>query len=108
MAMFFSLAIDQSGVQRIIGAQLSMHNFISMRSFYISATLFILCLYYWLVSGTLVRVTDQFFYVYCKASLNIKTFLSFFDISSMGTKCFVLGSMCACLKEQYLVFFNTC
>ena len=108
MAMFFFLAIDQSGIQRIIGAQLSMHNFISMRSFYISATLFILCLYYWLVSGTLVRVTDQIFYVYCKASLSIRTIVSFFDISSMGTKCFVSGSMCACYREQYLVFFNTC
>ena len=52
-----------------------MHNFISMQFFYVSATLFILCLFYCLVSVTLVRVTDQNFYIYNKASLNIRTIL---------------------------------
>ena len=55
-----------------------MHNFISMQSFFISATLFILCLYYCLVSVTLVRVTDQIVYIYYKASLNIRTILIIF------------------------------
>ena len=46
--------------------------------FFISATLFILCLYYCLVSVTLVRVTDQIVYIYYKASLNVRTILIIF------------------------------
>ena len=43
-----------------------------MQSFYISATFFILCLFYCLVFATLVRVNDQNFYVYYKTTLNIR------------------------------------
>ena len=53
----------------------SVHNrvciiFASMQSFYISATVYILCLFYYLVSVTLVKVTDQIFDY--KAGINIR------------------------------------
>ena len=63
--------------------------------FFISATLFILCLYYCLVSVTLVRVTDQIVYIYCKASLNIRTILIIFCQYFYGNNIFnVSFNMC--------------
>ena len=44
-----------------------------MQSFYVSTTFFIMCLFYCLVFAALVRVPDQNFYIYYKASLNIRT-----------------------------------
>ena len=48
-----------------------MRNFTSMQSFHISATFYILCLFYCLVFVTLVKVTDQNCYVHYKARINI-------------------------------------
>ena len=93
--VFLTFAVYQSGTQCDISAQLSMHNFISMQSFYISATFFILCLFYCLVSVTLVRVTDQNFYIYNKASLNIRTILIIFCQYFYGNNIFnVSFNMC--------------
>ena len=85
-----------------------MHGFISMRSFYISATFFILSLHYFLVYVTLVRVTDSIFYIYCKASLNIRTILIIFCQYFYGKNILISASVCACLREQcYLMPVNT-
>ena len=48
----------------------SMHNFTPIQYFYITATLYILCLFFCLVSVTLVKITDQNFYY--KARINIR------------------------------------
>ena len=74
-----------------------MHNFISMSisfSMFSSTTFYILCLYYCLVSVTLVGVADQIFYIYCKASFNIRT--PFY----METIFLMSASMCACLRDE--------
>ena len=97
-------------------AYLFIHNFISMRSFFISATLSLLCLYYCLVSVTLVRVTDPFVYIYCKASLNIRTILIIFCKYFYGNNIFN-ASFNMCLfkrvdlmlcKRVHLMLCNAC
>ena len=106
--VFFSFVTYQSGIQRDISAKLCIHNFISMRSFFISETLVILCLYYCLVSVTLVRITDQILYVYCKTSLNIRTILIIFSQYFYVISIFnVSFSMCL-LKRVIIDVCNVC
>ena len=59
-----------------ISAQLSMHNFTSMQSFYKSVFFYIFSLFYCLRSVTLVKVTDQNFYY--KIRINIRAIQSIF------------------------------
>ena len=70
--------------------------------FIISATLFILCLYYCLVSVTLVKVSDQIVYFYCKASLNIKTTLIIFYQYFYGNNIFNVNFNMFLFKRTYV------
>ena len=76
-----------------------MHNFISMQFFYVSATFFILCLFYCLLSVTLLRVADQNFYIYNKASLKIRTILIIFCQYFYGNNIFNI-SFNVCLFKR--------
>ena len=89
---------------RDISTCLSMHKFTSLRSFYISATFYILCLFYCLVSVNLVKVADQNFYY--KTRINIRAIQIIFITISMKTIPLMLGSICTCLRELYLMLFN--
>ena len=56
-----------------------------------------------LLCVTLVRVTDHFFRIYPKASLNIWTTHITFVTTSVETIFLMSASICACLREQYLL-----
>ena len=49
-----------------------MNNFISIKSIYTSATFFVSHLFCCLTSVTLVKVSDQNFYVHDKARINVR------------------------------------